>query len=517
MNDEKETPEHDKTDLSEKQLVRANEFLQVNPLAPYGQVKAVREMTRRIKALDASRTPFNTGEASHLAQLAVSHNLNPFSGEIWAWIVVKGDKREFKWMPGRRGIIRHANEIAASKSTPDFTNDWWSDERLLTKAEKAELYISEFDMAYESKVFERVTYDPWKETFVVLVESGMTADKALEIGGHPPCSTGIGVLTQHEMKELDKSRQNKMPHSNRCKKRAQMEALKNKFSLLFGGSSGTGGETFDEYIKDSEGTIDVEFEDVTDHVPYGMEGSAFGGKERLNPKFWKGSCEKMVEAELASSPFVAAELLAYSLFIPGNAKGKHLTGFFQTAKDILIEQMEEFGPKFEPDLKAIAPEAYNRLFETKKETDKRLKEKELEEKSAGEREEHEKSQKKKIPDKKEKPDEAKVEPVQEKPKGKTEKKKPSTPKQKKEPPPEPDKVEEQPKKIELTKKETNALVRMAEDYPAICPMDKQDWATAYKYIDLKESGTTRKEFVKLVNDECNADVRLGMAHKLGYL
>jgi len=349
---EEKTPE-----LTENQIVKANEFLQTNPLAPYGQVKAVREMTRRIMALDASKTPFNTGEAAHLAQLAVSHNLNPFSGEIWAWIVVQGGKRLFKWMPGRTGIIRHANEGAAKKSTPDFTNDWWSDERLLTKAEKAELFISEFDMAYESKVFERLTYEPWKETFQALIDAGITADKALEIAGRVPCSTGIGVLTKQEMDKLDKTGQNKMPHTNRCKKRSETEALKNKFSLQFGGSSGSGGETFDEYIKDSEGAIDVEFSDVTDQKPYGMEASAFGGKDRLNPKFWNGACELMVKEELARDPFVAAELLAYSLFVPGNAKGDILTKFFVAAKEILVEEMNADvagGEKdIEPNLKKI--------------------------------------------------------------------------------------------------------------------------------------------------------------------
>lgn len=482
MNDEKEVK------LDDVQIVRANEFLGTNPLAPYGQIEVVRAMSRRIRACDKSKVKLSPGESIHLAQLAISHDLNPFSGEIWGWIVEKsGGVREFNWMPGRRGLIRHANEQAEAKGS-----EWWSDERELTEHEKKEMMIPADALAFESKVFDKATMDEWRKTFNTLTDAGKTADEALRIGGNPPCSIGYGVLTQQEIKELDKNRRNKMPHVNRVKKRALMEALKGKYSLHFGGAaSGVGADTFEDYIVDSKGAIDVEFEDVEE--PYGMEAEAFGGKDRLNPKFWNGACEKMVEAELARDPFVAAELLAYSLFIPGNAKGKHLTGFFQNAKEILIEEMNAdavCGDPIEVDFKSIAEAAYGQLFDIPE---------------------------KKTPDKKEKPDEAKAKPVQKKPEGKTEKKKQATPKQKKESPSEPDKIEGQPKKTELTKKEANALVRMAEDYPAICPTDKQDWATAYKYIDLKESGTTRKEFVKLVNDEYNADVRLGMAHKLGYL
>lgn len=438
--------------MSEIQITRGNEFL--HALEPYGQVQVVREMSRRIQALDKNEIKLNGGEAAHLAQLAVSHDLNPFSGEIWGWVQKKKGERHFNWMPGRRGIIRHANEQSEEKGS-----EWWSDERALTEHEKVELVIPKDALAFESKVFETSTMDPWRKTFNALIEAGVEAKEALKIAGNPPCSVGIGVLTRQEISYMPKN--NKMPHANRAKKRALMEALKGKFSLHFGGAAGgSGGETFEDYIVDSKGAIDVDFEDVTESRPFGMDDEAFGGKERLDPKEWKGICEKMVKAELARDPFVAAELLAYSMFTPTNINEEWALNFFNFAKEIFIEDENQ-------ELKDVAELAYSRLFETDKEKKSRTAKK----------------------------------PV---PKKAQAKKKP-TPKK------------ETPTKPDLTKKEANALVRMAEDYPNITPQDKLDWNTAYKYIDLKESGTDRKAFVKTVNDKCKGDVRLGMALQLGYL
>lgn len=45
-NDQSDPPKD--VNLDETQIVKANEFLGSNPLAPYGQVEVVREMGRRI-------------------------------------------------------------------------------------------------------------------------------------------------------------------------------------------------------------------------------------------------------------------------------------------------------------------------------------------------------------------------------------------------------------------------------------------------------------------------------------
>jgi hypothetical protein len=443
---------------NEKQLARANEFL--HALEPYGQVQVVREMARRIQALDKSDVPLNGGEAAHLAQLAVAHDLNPFSGEVWAWIQIKDGKRHFNWMPGRRGIIRHANEQAAAKGA-----EWWDEIRQLNRQEKNELAIPEDAIAFECRLFESSTWTPWNTTFMNLINAGVTAETALKMIGNPPATIGYGVLTQEEIKRMP--RNNKMPHANRAKKRARMEALKSKYNLHFGGSAGHGGgDTFEDYIVDAEGAIDVDFEDVTEQEPYGVEAGSYGGRDRLNPKFWKGACEKMVEAELARDAFVAAELLAYSMFIPGNAKGKNLTDFFTIAKDLLAEMIEakEIKPDETPNWKELAKEAYTRLFETNKQTDARLKR------------------------------EAKGE--------------------------EPEPYVGTKAQLDadgLDGLKLKAYMNMARDYPQICPKHSLDWGTAYKYAGQAQSGITSKQFQEMVKKNHNGDVRMGMAELLGYL
>lgn len=443
--------------LDENQLVRANTFL--HALEPYGQVQVVREMARRIQALDKSKVPLNGGEAAHLAQLAISHDLNPFSGEIWGWIQIKDDKRHFSWMPGRRGIIRHANEQAAAKGS-----EWWSDERELTEHEKTTLMIPKDALAFESRVFDKATMDEWRKNFTALIDAGKTADEALRIGGNPPCSTGIGVLTQDEIRKMPYD--NKMPHVNRAKKRALMEALKGKYSLNFGGAAGgAGGDTFEDYIVDSKGAIDVDFEDVTDHKPYGIMEEEFGSKERLDPKSWKKIPDLIVSEGLANDPFVVAEILAYSPLIPGHVSKSAALEFFQYAKSIYAENETL-------ELKELSGLAYAQMFKGGKDPDP--------------------------------PQEAPRETPQEAPK---------------DPPQDPPRKSPKEIKVDdagLTANEVEALAAMAVDYPKYTPKTNLDWETAYKYIDLKTVTTSREKFQEIVK-ELNGDVRLGMARMLGYL
>ena len=67
------------------QIVRAaGEWL--HPLEPYGPSRALRELTRRIMLFDTGQVKMTAPEASHLAQVSASAWLNPFTGEIWAWV-----------------------------------------------------------------------------------------------------------------------------------------------------------------------------------------------------------------------------------------------------------------------------------------------------------------------------------------------------------------------------------------------------------------------------------------------
>jgi len=189
--------ENNSPNLNEKELTRANEFLQANPLAPYGPNDVVREMARRIIALDSRDVPLKPLEAAHAAQLSISTDLNIFADELWVWIQEKNNKRIFNWMPGRRGIIRHANEQAQ-----EMGEKWEASEpEPLTLKEKEMYMIPKDAIAVRVKVTDTESMSEWRETFKLAAEE-LGVKEAVELIGKPPGSTGIGVLTKSEISKL---------------------------------------------------------------------------------------------------------------------------------------------------------------------------------------------------------------------------------------------------------------------------------------------------------------------------
>lgn len=295
--------------ITPQEAERASGWL--HALTPYGPTKAVREMTRRIIALDKSKIKLTATEAAHAAQLSISTNLNPFANEIWFWVQKKGDKREFNWMPGRRGIVRQANEQAEKRGTA-----WNYTDRLLTINEKKERSIDPDDMAVLVTVREDQEMRDWVPAFDALKEALGAEEAARQLP--PPGSSGIGIITKEEMRELDKYGKNAMPHYNRAQKRGLTEALKNKYNLQFGfGGAGAPENAYSDYIHEDQ-IIDGEFEDV--ETPTGRAEEEWNPKERLDPQYWRGAAEEIVQARLAPDAFYAAEMLAHGTWEPAHVK-----------------------------------------------------------------------------------------------------------------------------------------------------------------------------------------------------
>lgn len=337
--------------LSKKELSRANEFLQANPLAPYGPNKVVREMARRIMALDSRKVPLKPLEAGHAAQLSISTDLNIFADELWVWVVVKDGKRHFNWMPGRRGIIRHANEQAERMGT-----SWEASEPEPLTLEEKEMYMIKKDaIAVRVKVSSKEAMTEWRETFKVAAEE-LGAKEAVKLIGKPPGSSGIGVLTKGEIAKLPYN--NKMPHINRAAKRALTEALKNKFNLQYGvAQAGPASDDMEGYIHDDQ-VIDVDWEDIS--TPAGISEEDHNEKNRRDPRSWGGLPTKIVKAELARDAFVAAELLAHTPLRPKGIKDQEDLVFklFENAKKYFKEDEDR-------SLKELAKMAYAELFPSK--------------------------------------------------------------------------------------------------------------------------------------------------------
>jgi hypothetical protein len=231
-----------------KQIVKsANEWL--HPLVPYGPSKALHEMTRRIMQLDTGKHKMKASEAAHLAQISAATQLNPFNGEIWAWVyVTKHGERKFQIMPGRRGLLRHAHQQAQERGThfwPEYT-------QVTDKDRRDTLGVPEGAMAWECAIYDHKTVQTWKMAVDSVVEA---RKQGLEIGlgrlgAEPPFVFGLGILTKEEMANLDRDSSNKMTHVERTQKRAYMMAIKQMFDLPLGGSFK--GETIEEYIPEAQ-------------------------------------------------------------------------------------------------------------------------------------------------------------------------------------------------------------------------------------------------------------------------
>lgn len=497
-----EVNEVEEMKMDDVQLARGNEYL--HALVPYGPSKMLRELTRRILVFDKSKIPMTRNEAAHTAQLSLSTDLNYFANELWVWITIdkRTKKRQYNWMPGRRGVTRHAN-----KQAEEMGIKWHSTEpELLTDNEKRLFSIPLDSLAVRIKVRDDVSMASYNETLKTMSKAIGDKEAYKELGP-PPSSGGIGVVTKYEMTELDKTGRNKMPHFNRSVKRALTEAQKGKFNLQFGGGSIGAPADYSDYILGD--TVDGDLEDITALVPTGYPTETFGeAKERMKPDFWKGICETMVKEELARDAFVAAELLAFSLFTPRELNEEWALKYFNHAKELLADDETL-------ELKEIAPEAYRRLFETKEQTNDRLK-KEAE--SEDEPEETKKSDKKPV-SKKEVVGRKEVQKPE-----KTKTKKQATPKPKEKAPKKPEvdekKLTKKPDVLlddkGLTKNEIESYQAMAKDYPRYTPKHNQDWETAKKYINLKKVTTSWDEFREIVK-QMKGDVRLGMCRMLGYL
>jgi hypothetical protein len=230
--------------VTTKELALANEYL--HPLVPYGAVKAMREMTRRIMLFDSGKTKMSVSQASHFAQICLSARLNPFDGEIWAWV---DDRGQLKIMPGRRGLLRHAHEQAAAQA-----NHFWPRYEQITDPDKrANLRIPDGALAFEARVFDYRSTTTWTTALTAATDAtkaGLHVDTS-DLGS-VPYVMGLGVLTASEMQTLDKQSSNKMTHVERCQKRAYMMALKQMFDLPLAGYVGNQGETMDDFVLDAE-------------------------------------------------------------------------------------------------------------------------------------------------------------------------------------------------------------------------------------------------------------------------
>lgn len=178
----------------------------------YGKREEIAAMQARIVGMMPGASKLSKEEQFGLAQIAVAHNLNPFNGEVWA-IPGKG------LMIGVKGLRKKAHE--------QVNGNFWVDYREITdEAERKRWRIAPGDLAFEARLYDSANVRTFTETVKALTGAGIPWEAVEKMIGTRPYTSGIGVLRATE--------QTKMEPVQCARKRAESNALKQRFDVPFG-------------------------------------------------------------------------------------------------------------------------------------------------------------------------------------------------------------------------------------------------------------------------------------------
>jgi hypothetical protein len=258
-----------------------------HPLARWGEARVVRALATRVMLTDGRKVPLNEGEAILVAQAALAYRLDPFMGEIVAWVKEQqSGRRILTVMKGRDGVLKIAKANAAVEGTylenPRFY-------RVIEEQRKLALGAGKDDMVIECWVPDKKSTDSYYERIAICKEAGYSKVEIDEkVGATPPADYGLGIVTADEIENRHYYHNNKGERTGTidvkftdvelCQKRAMMAALRKRWAAQeflepVGGSTDT-----DDYIVDAEWMV-VEPEKATDPVERAERAQA--GREAL--------------------------------------------------------------------------------------------------------------------------------------------------------------------------------------------------------------------------------------------
>jgi len=182
----------------------------MNALTPYQSKDEVRDLASRLQISMPSGTKLTQSEAIALAQLGLAHGLDPFNGEVWL-IPDSG------LMVGIKGLRKCADRQATREGTI-----YWGDPH---QVPPANYNADEKAVVYEYLLRDSRNTQAWARSIHELTTAGVPYKEAIEMLGQSPVVIGIGIATPGE-----KSR---MPLHQRARKRAEADAIKQRFNVDF--------------------------------------------------------------------------------------------------------------------------------------------------------------------------------------------------------------------------------------------------------------------------------------------
>lgn len=187
------------TEPTENQVTKAIDATTGLDITPYAPRPAVREMAARITQMLPSAKEVGPAGALALAQVAIALELNPFTGELWAW---KNKDGTTTLMVGIKGLRR-----AAHKQARDQGGHYQLYIRLPTDDELEGVTLNPGDVA------RACTLTLWTDATVQL----------FKLTGEPTTFHGLGICRGVE--------KTKMEHALAARKRAEADAIKQCFDL----------------------------------------------------------------------------------------------------------------------------------------------------------------------------------------------------------------------------------------------------------------------------------------------
>ena len=200
----------------------------VTELARLGRKKEIRELSRRLADLSPGGMKLNDDESLALAQYSWSLGANALVGEAWL-LKNHSTGKVLGLMPGIRLHRRRADE----KDERSGDVRWIEYTNISDQDERATFAIPQNAMAVKARLYRQSSTTAYADSAEKLANAGASWEDIKNVLGTKPYIEGIGVLTKSEMDAMNRGA-NKMPHKQRCEKRAEAHALKQAYHLPFG-------------------------------------------------------------------------------------------------------------------------------------------------------------------------------------------------------------------------------------------------------------------------------------------
>ena len=222
----------------------------------YGDRAEIKELGYRLQSLIPGAQKLTESEANAVAQIALIHGLDPFNGEVWGLKGYSKKNNKIEWygvMVGIKGLRK-----CARRKMSEEGGVYWVDFRRVDPKEYGE---PDESIVWAACLKDTITLNAWKDTIHEMTSIGIDYQEVIKMVGPAPEVVGVGIVEAGES--------SRMKPNALAKKRAEADALKQRFDVDFGGLASVSDEEPGPYIQDPGDVVEGDFSDevVPDVTP----------------------------------------------------------------------------------------------------------------------------------------------------------------------------------------------------------------------------------------------------------